>query len=268
MQLDLRKYHSLLQAFDETGRRIFGEAWTGREAFARPTEDPQPFKEERRNLQMQIAEMESEAQKLAPLMRAEYDSDLLEETSQKLSEFDRKIRTLTDRLADIPNVSEAHFTDFDAFQRFEKVRSELQGAFETGKLNILAGSHMLVDWKQWKRLAGFRVVYHLSMVRVPFEFSNPCKRAPASILKEDLELWLTRFGMPNEESVVLTPEEAGKAELQKLIAEHSVKNWSRIDYQEAVLRAVPTLSQRSFDRIWVAVAPPNMRKAGRKKSLH
>ena len=50
MRFDISGHYLLLQAFDLTGRKVFGDEWRGEEAFARDTEDPSSVSGERQNI--------------------------------------------------------------------------------------------------------------------------------------------------------------------------------------------------------------------------
>lgn len=264
MRFDLTRYHSLLQAFDLTGRRVFGDDWRGDEAFARPTDDPEPARRTRDALIDRIKALTLEAQPHEAVMALEVENEVYEDASAKLHVIDREIDRLKRELNALPHLGDAWVIDYQAFERRSRIEAELCDAFAKGDLDLLAGPTELVQWRAWSRLPSFKVYFGLSTVRLPSSHGERTRRRPAFVPKVALALWLERFEAVNTATAnALTPEARLQVWLRDKIDRYQPKEFSKRRYRDDALAEIPGLSTRAFERVWGQVVPQSWKSSGR-----
>lgn len=267
MRFDLTTLYSLLQAFDLTGRRIFGAAWTGDEAFARRADDPQAAREQRDAITSRIATLVSQEQPHRALLKINAGDEAHRNASQSLYGIGRELDALKADLNALPHVTDWWIADFETFQRRLRVETELRNAFDRQELDLQVGQSDLVQWHSWSRLSDFKVYFGLSMVRVPFAHAGERRRGPAFVSKVALEHWLERFA-PNEASPgTLTPMARLKTWLEDKIRRHQPKEFSKQTYLDDAKREIPGLTVRTFNTVWAHTVPDSWMQPGRKPRL-
>lgn len=265
MRFDLSQYYSLLEAFDQTGRRMYGDAWAGLEPFATSTENPEPIKEQRRSIFNEISDLESQKVRHQSMMRADVDSDLLQVASDKLAAIEEQMRPLRERLVLLPIMEDGAFEDFASYERQKSVKEELVDAFKRKELFLQIGPNQVVDWTAWSRYESFRIYFNLSIVRVPDSYLGRSRRLPAFVERTVLEKWLMRFGKPNAVEKVLTLSAQAEILLRQIVERDVTKRKPKPEYQIEIQSELPGLSKRDFDHVWKAVAPNSWRDGGRPK---
>lgn len=267
MRFDLTTLYSLLQAFDLTGRRIFGAAWAGDEAFARRKEDPQAVREQRDAMTSQILTLTSQKQPHYALLAVSAGDEVHKSAASSLYDIEREMDSLKADLSALPLVTDWWIADFETFQRRIRVETELRNAFDRQELDLQVGQSDLVQWRSWSRLSDFKVYFGLSMVRVPFAHAGERRRGPAFVSKVALEHWLERFA-PNEASPgTLTPMARLKTWLEDKIRRHQPKEFSKQTYLDDAKREIPGLTIRTFNTVWSHTVPDSWKKSGRKPRL-
>ncbi len=264
MRFDLTRYRSLLQAFDLTGRRVFGDVWRGDEAFARPTDDPEPARIKRDALVGRIKALTLEAQPHEAVMALDVENEVYEDASARLHVIEREIDRLKRELNALPYLGDAWMIDYQAFERRCHIEAEMCNAFARGDLDLLAGPTELVQWHAWSRLPSFKVYFGLSTVRLPASHGERTRRRPAFVPKVALALWLERFEAENATTAnALTPEARLKVWLRDKVDRYQPKEFSKSSYRDDALAEIPGLSTRAFDRVWGQVVPQSWKSSGR-----
>lgn len=264
MQFDLERYSSLLQCFDQTGRRVFGRDWTGKEAFAKPADDPTNIKQERESLVSRIMELEKEAYPYNRLLATDAGTDAFNAANAALYPIDAEIRDIKEALSSLPDTLNSLVTDFEAFTRRRKIEQILTDAFKAGDLNIVLGNSFVLDWKTMIRMRGFKLYFGLSMARVPKEYYSGPRHAPAFLNTTDFWGWLNQTFEPSEISGTKTKQAQAEAFLAEKVKTNKPKQFSKDEYREEAKALIPGLSDQAFDRAWAKVVPESWKSKGRK----
>lgn len=263
LSFDLSAYYSLLDVFDRTGRLMFPKDWTGEEAWARDSENPEPIKERRKQLFAEITALQREMAPLNDLMGMDLSASEFQETSDSLGPLNNRLREAKAELAQLPHVSDTWVSDHDVFARRVSVEKELARAFMSGDLKIVVGAHRVVPWKDWCQRSDFRVYYALSMVRIPRGESSQ-RRGPAFIMRIEFDQWSERFVTEPDTPGDLTPEAKCKEWLRAEVRRATGKVKIAEEYQAEAQAMFEGLSERAFKRIWAQTVPDDWRKGGRK----
>jgi len=263
MRFDLSSFYSLLQAFDLTGRRTYGSDWRGDEAFARPSENPQAFREERQSIVERIKALIAEQQPHRAILAVNAGEEAHQVASVALYPIGRELDELKRRLTGLPDVTDWWVADFAAFERRRRVEDELRAAFDQGDLQLLVGPTELVQWRSWSGYADFKVYFGLSMVRVPFAHAGK-RRGPAFVPKISLEPWLERFEAFDDATDILTPKARLKVWLQDKVRTCAPKERTKSAYRASAREEIPRLSARTFNLVWDQTVPDSWKKSGRR----
>jgi len=261
LSFDLSTYYSLLDVFDRTGRLMFPKDWTGEEAWARDSENPEPIKERRKQLFAEVTALQREMAPLNDLMGMDLSASEFQETSDSLGPLNDRLKEAKAELAQLPHVSDTWVSDHAAFSRRVSIEKELAQAFISGDLKIVVGAHRVVPWKDWCQRSDFRVYYALSMVRIP-RGESAQRRGPAFIIRKEFDQWSERFVAETDAPVDLTPEAKCKEWLRAEVRGATGKAKVVAEYQEEAQAMFQGLSERAFLRIWAETVPDNWRKPG------
>lgn len=155
MRFDISGHYLLLQAFDLTGRKIFGDEWRGDEAFARDSEDPASVSGERRNIQDRIKTLAASAVPHNAILASHADDEECQKASDALHHINQELGQLKERLAMLPDVTGAWLADHVAFKRRRDIEGKLFEAFRSGDLDLQVGPHEIVQWRSWSRQPDF-----------------------------------------------------------------------------------------------------------------
>jgi hypothetical protein len=264
VRFDLTSYHSLLQAFDLAGRRMFGTAWRGDEAFARRTDDPQATGSERRDILDRIKVLAGEAQSHNVIMGVEAGEDAHQSASDALHKINAELDDLKRQLTGVPDVTDAWVEDFEAYSRRRQVERELSGAFDRGELQLQVGISEIVQWRSWSRLPDFKVYFNLSIVRLPLAHTGQRRRAPAFVARATLEQWLDRFETNATAEATLTPHARAQVWLKDKMRQHEPKQYPKSEYRALAMSDISGLTARTFDTAWDQTVPESWRRSGRR----
>ncbi|MBI1418199.1 MAG: hypothetical protein GC146_13345 [Limimaricola sp.] len=262
-QFDLDQFYSLFQAFDHTGRRMFGAAWRGVEAFAHRTDDPKATRDERDALMDQVRALSGQAALHWTFLHNDMAPDVQQAASEALAPIDRQLAEVRDRLKGIPDVTDSWVKDHAAYTRRRRVEDELKAAFARADLALMVAPHRVVEWRAWSAFPDFRIYFGLSMVRVPSAVSSN-RRGPAFIEKAALDSWLERFEWAGSGQGQLTVQERLRIWLEgkfrSIGSEEHAKQW----FMNEASRVFPGLTVRTFNAVWAQVAPAAFRAPGRR----
>ena len=262
LAFDLTGFYSLFEAFDRTGRRIFGTDWRGNEAFAQRVDDPQATRAEREAILARLRQLAMEAAPHDAMMVVEAGREAHEVASRALAPIRQEVTELRQALHDIPEVSDSWVSDHDAYMRRRRVEDELRQAFSRGDLSLQVGPSGLVAWDSWSRLADFRVYFGLSMVRLPSKYAGRNRRGPAFVPRVAFDAWLDRFERPGPAQGELTPAERLRHWLEDEARRFPVKPRLRDEYWQEAQTLFPGLSRRQFDRVWALTVPDSWKRPG------
>lgn len=261
MRFDLSAFYLLLQAFDLTGRHLYGNDWRGDEAFARDNGDPSPLSKERQSIQDRIKNLALAAAPHQAILAVDADEAEHQAASDALHHITREANDLKEQLATLPEVTSSWFADYEAFQRRADVESKICAAFQSGDLSLQVGPYEIVQWRTWSRKPDFEIVFSMSCVRVPASHAGEQRSGPALIPRVAFNKWISRFSGAATGTEELTPE--GQLELWLREKTKRPKEFSKAEYKAQAFKEVTDLSERSFDRIWANTVPDSWKQSGR-----
>jgi len=261
MRFDISGHYLLLQAFDLTGRKIFGDEWRGDEAFARDTEDPSSVSDERQNVQNRIKTLAASTVPHNAILASDADEEEYQASSDALHQINQELGQLKERLATLPHLTGAWLADHEAFKRRTDIEAKLFEAFRSGDMDLQVGPNEIVQWRNWSRQPDFKVLFSMSCVIVPRSHAGQRRRGPAFIQRVAFNNWLNRFSGAATETHELTPEAQLEVWLREKIK--GPKEFSKPVYRAFAIEEIPDLSARAFDRVWDNVVPENWKRSGR-----
>lgn len=261
MRFDISGHYLLLQAFDLTGRKVFGAKWRGDEAFARDAEDPSRVSGERQNVQNRIKTLAASTAPHNAILASDADEEEHQAASDALHHINQELGQLKERLATLPHLTGAWLADHETFKRRMDIEGKLFEAFLSGDLDLQVGPYEIVQWRNWSRQPDFKVLFSMSCVIVPRSHADQRRRGPAFIERVAFNKWLNRFAGAATETHELTPEGQLEGWLREKVK--GPKESSKAVYKAQALEEIPELSARAFDRIWDNVVPENWKRRGR-----
>jgi hypothetical protein len=265
LRFDLSSYFSLLEAFDQTGRRIYGSAWQGDEAFARTTIDPEPTRVKRTSITERLRAIGLETRSIYPFLGTEFGAEENQRVSDQLGLLERERSALNLELKALPHLTDYWIKDHEAFDRRMTIENHLSAGFKERAMTLYMGPNSLVDWNSWSRHRAFKVYFGLSMVRSPHGDYNSRRRGPAFVNRVEFADWLERFELKPDDLDPLTP--AGKCEvwLREQVRVDGTKSQTKERYRTEAIAKFTGLSVRSFDRVWDKTVPPSWKQSGPKR---
>mgnify|MGYP007053800158 CR=1 FL=1 len=264
LKFDLDDYYFLLQAFDCLGRHLYREDWTGMEAFASPSDDPDILKNQHKELDDQLDTIGLEKTALFQKGgRLEAGAEK-EQIDQRLFELQGQEQELLNRKSALPSDRETLIADYEQYQRGQRMRETLYAGFADKKIKALFGLDQIIDWKLWRDYENFETSVSLSLATAPPEYSTRGD-APVFVSKTSFDLWLTTLQpLVESEPEVLTSKEQAIPLMAKL-AETRAKI-KKEDCWQAMNAEIPDLTRNMFNGIWKDHAPAHWKKQGRLKN--
>ncbi len=283
-KLDLSAHYSLTQAFDLTGRRFFGDDWSGMEPWTRRADDPQASQNERAALSEEIVRLELSKSELSARINYAVDAADKEDGQAKYIAASDQLRKLEDRFRHFPASYDHWITTFDGYQRRSKVETLLLEAFGAGELQIYYAGNRVVCWEDWRHRPGFKLYMNLSMIRVPRSersrsgivqcdqdslitpedpYWEPTRYA-AFVRADEFKQWSGKFQYAPDPSETFTPEEQCRALLKQWVTAHVGNPLKKQDCWRDVKKRLPNLSEAAFKRVWALETPGSWRIPGRK----
>jgi len=256
----LRLFYPLLHVFDETGRAMHGNSWSGAEAWARDFGDPDVTKQERRAIIEALNALPEREHALAQIAVDQSDYEAVQAQGEKFQAIYAEREKLYQELHDLPEVHDTWIKDHEAFQRRLTVEATLRDAFKQGDLTLLFGPSTVVEWERWANSTDFRVYFCLSMIRAPKNQYFGTRRAAALIKQVEFDEWIKRFGVLPEANGSLTPKAQCINWLRAEIAKG--KRYERDEYQHMALATIAGLSGREFKRVWANEVPAHWKNPG------
>lgn len=253
----------LLQAFDILGAHMFGDQWTGNEAWARPSDPPDLIRNKKNDLINQILAIDEEAAPLQKRFNLEPDLDEQSRLSGEMATLHKDRQDLERELQSLPNNLDTSVEDHAAFQRRKKIYQLIWDAAIAGELHFTAGNGMIIELRSWSEEKGFRLYPNLSMVRAPRRMSP--RRSTVSIHRNEFEAWVSTHEPINRSKdtvIELSLETRAEQRLTQLFNE---MDGTKDEYLDRLRKEFTDLSQQAALRIWAKCAPAHRKKAGRRR---
>jgi hypothetical protein len=283
---DLTAHYSLLQAFDLTGRRIFGADWTGSEAWSRRSDDPAVSMNERAAIGQEIAALERSMADLGVQITHPNDADHKKVSQDSYRELNKKLREAESKYRHFLPSYDGWIIDHAAYLRMSKVDGLLMTAFGLGELKIYYGNGNTVPWEDWRLRPAFKVYVHLSMVRVPrsersgrgivqsnrdssITPDNPYQkpsRYAAFVDSAEFNQWVSKYSSSPDAPGAIEPEEQCRFMIKDMLLQSDKTVLIKANCWQECKNKIPKLSERAFIRVWTDLAPLNWQKGGRRPS--
>ncbi len=260
---DLSAHYPLLQAFDLTGRRVFGDAWTGFEAWTQWADDPAPSLNGKAALGRELAKFGRSMAALDASINYSVDAEQRKLAQAEFIDLSKKKRLAEDRFRHFPASYDGWIVQHDAFKRRCKVEALMMGAFGSSDLKVyyLGGTEM--PWENWRHRPGFRVYINLSLVRVPRRERHSTgtiqlspdstiasesrhlgpSRYAAFVQVGEFEQWSRKFKYAPDVSEALTLEEQCRVLLKRWVTDHFGKPLKKQDCWRDLKTRLPDLTK-------------------------
>lgn len=262
LKFDLDKYHLLLQAFDRLGRHLYRNEWTGMEAFAAPSDDPDTLKEKHKELDDQLdaigLEMAGHRQRGGRLESGPEK----EKIDQRLFKLQRQEQVLLNRKSALPSYRETMVANYDQYQRGQRVREILFAGFADKRIKAQFGLNLIIDWKIWRDFESFEVSIPLSLAAAPPEYSSH-GRAAVFVSKGTFEQWLiTLQPLVEGEPETLTKKDHAIRLMATLVETHRLMK--KEDCWKEMEAKIPDITRNMFNDVWKIHAADHWKKQGRR----
>lgn len=281
---DLTAHYSLLQAFDLTGRRIFGDDWTGTEAWTRQSDDPAISIAARATIAQEIVDLSRSMAELSAQVNYPANPEQKEGAQTRYIELSKQRREAEHRHRHFAGDYDNWIADHAAFVRKSKVEELIMGAFASGDLEMLYREGAVVPLQDWRLRGAFRVYLNLSLIRVPRNmrsgqgivqsdrdstitqdnrYHEPSRYA-AFVSADEFHTWVQRYGDGPDVPGTLVPAEQCRILLNRMIDSAPNAVLKKPDCWQACKEKIPELTKRGFDKIWAMEAPDNWQRGGRR----
>jgi len=264
LKFDLDQYYFLLQAFDQLGRHLYRAEWTGREAFAAPAEDPEILASKYRELQDKLDQIDVDLLSLRQKGGRLESGSEKEQIDQQLFSLQKEEQELLNKRSALPHYRDTMVTDYDQYQRGQKVREILFAGFADQHISAMFGIEQIIDWKIWRGFDEFEISIPLSRVMAPPQYSS-LSEAVVFVSKPSFDQWHLKLQplVETEPKVLSTKEKAIR--LIALLAEQN-SDMKKDECLQAMKAELPDLTQNAFNGIWRDHAPAHWKKPGRPNS--
>lgn len=259
--VNFEKQVSLREAFEMTGRAIYGDAWRTVEAGADEPFDPAPIIERRSRIEERLAEIRKRDRELG-LEREDASAGERDEISRESVELFAERNVLRKELLEIPKPREISETEQAMFERRMEVEGQLWTAFRTKAVTLRADGTSYVEIAPLERGAGFSVSFEFSLIRRPARAIRR-RHAVASVDRHELASWL-RNTFEQAGNMRSTPEELCLLWLQAEVSNR--KLGLKSDYFVRAKKIFPKLSGRAFERVWATTVPESWKQSGPRKA--
>lgn len=262
----VRKDYLLNEAFELIGQRLYGDAWTAQELFARKIVSPDEMMAERAPFEAAI----DTAQRLIGRLRKEQGRVT---DTRRLVEIEAEIKDASERRSDayfqlqhLPDpTDDSYISDHGTFLRRNNAEQTLITALGRGDIEVwlLGGSGVPKEF--WHGQNGFAYDLMLSVVWMPRQRSG-LRRGSARIRETQFDDWL-RSVLPDDaaDRADISPEDRCRAFLIEA-GRSGPKAKPRDAYKKEAMAAIPGLSERAFLQAWAEIAPPHWKRRGRPAS--
>lgn len=263
LRFDLSAYYSLLDVFDRTGRLMFPDDWTGLEAWARDSKNPDAVKKKRARILADLDALQSEKAPYQNRMRLDLSDEETQEASDALGQMNAREAVLKVELGQLPHVTDTWLADHAAYTRRITVEKELSTAFLRQDLSVNVGTQRIVPWKDWIKRTGFSVSYSLSMIRIP-KGESALRRGPAFVEKTAFNLWSERFSLREKTKGQLTPQAKCEEWLRAIARANPEPNKTSEELWLEARETIPGLKFNEYKRARGNALPEHWKKGGRK----
>ncbi|WP_417733896.1 hypothetical protein [Roseovarius sp.] len=264
LQIDLRQYCYLGEAFFCVGLAMFPDNWTGREQFAVPDVTFKHLEQERMALEKKVSRLRQQERELA-MASIEGMSDAEYLALQESRTASREYRLAQEhKLFSLGETDDYQHQENAACQRRMDAEAKLIAAFKAKELDLITYGGLVVDWTTWPDKKGWSYSFPFSTISAPPSVSS-MGRAIALIKRTDFDNWLLQQPFYRDTVSGYSDEERAVIWLRDLVSKNPAPQ-----KKDAILAAMksefPGLSERARKRVWDVAAPASWKGPGPKSS--
>lgn len=266
---DVSEHYLLLQAFDRAGRHMFGEEWTGIEAWARHVDDPELSKSEKNTLSIEIISLKKQLGAIQPEIEFANDDAAKQNAQETYLEISQKLRVTEDHYRHFPASYDHWIADSNAYKRKTFVEQRMLSAFSKGDLTLIYRGGTQTSYEEIRLHSGFKINIALSQVRLPSRYrstlvqcdrdstvspDNPYReplRFAAFVKKRAFLQWRAKQKAKTSHSDDTTLEEQAEQLLDRLIHLAGDKVVLRDPCMKEFKTLFPALGVNAFKRVWI-----------------
>ncbi|MCI2392881.1 hypothetical protein [Aliiroseovarius sediminis] len=263
LQIDLRHYHYLGEAFFRVGLSLFPDDWTGREQFAVPDFTGEQIEQERAALEKNVSRLRQQELELAMTPTDGLsDKEYVAFRENKAATRDRRM-VAEQKLFSLGKPDHYQHQENAAYQRRMDAEATLITAFKAKELDLITYGGLVVDWSTWPDRKGWDYSFPYSTINAPPSISSMgC--AIALVRRTAFEYWHQQQPFFQNALRELSDEERALVWMKELVSTNPTPQ--KKDSILADMKSeYPELSERAQKRIWDAAAPEAWKLSGPKR---
>lgn len=258
--MNLDHFYLLLHAFDKLGRHIYGGQWHGDEAWAPQRKSPEEVSADRQPIDDElfgIAERQSVI--TARIAKTIDGAEITSLEEERAALYDRR-GELHNSLHELP---EPRDSDLARYHRRMRTETTLRQGLADGEISAQFGPDLMIEWRTWSKLPGFKLIIPFSLAYVPKTCSSE-RRNFVAFERLAFDKWLETITPNVGAGQPLTPE----GQLVRFLREEMKqgKRFSKSAYLQQAQGQIAGLSERAFERTWADTVPPGWTRKGRPPS--
>ena len=264
--VSFRETHTLSDAVERIGRRLYAHTWTGDEHFQQKVKSPEELANIRAPLEKKLNEASTELSEIDRAIHRTIDNREIEELKKQRLHTQSDWNNLNLQLNhELPAQNDYTRTVYESYDRYRKAESTLLDAVRQRQIMVHDGHGHELSPSVWTH-PKFRYCIELSIV-VNSKMSGEPRRQAARIDRDPFEKWLATVKPLVESLRPLSVEERLDDFLkQEVLAAKIAPKKTKPKYCAAAKAEIPDVTKRMFDRIWSEVVPSTWRHGGRPKS--
>jgi len=247
---------------------MFGEEWTGLEAWTRHMDDPQLSKREKNALSNEIIFLKKQLGAIQPEIEFANDEAAKQKAQETYLKVSQKLRIAEDHYRHFPASYDHWIADSNAYKRRTLVEQRMLSAFSKGDLTLIYRGGTQTTYEEMRLHSGFKINIALSQVRLPSRYrstlvqcdrdstvspNNPYReplRFAAFVPKRNFRSWIVKHKAAAGSSEGLTEEDQAEMLLSQLVNAADGKFILQGPCRAAFETIFPDLTYRGFTRVW------------------
>jgi hypothetical protein len=262
----IRKDYLLSEAFELTGRRLFGDSWNTFELGQRRVPSPDELSRARAPFVEALDRIEADIASIGTrLNKTTNRSEIRKLTQQRETNIKQQAET-NDQLISHPEATDTRRAQYEAYQRRITAETTLVDAIKRGIVKVHDGRNRPIDNLLWGGHPHFGYDIELSAVRVPRSFDSR-RFLPARIAEKDFDKWLlTVTPLTQSGEKMLSPMERCRIFLRRQIeASNRVQQKPKEAYFLEAQAEIAGLSRRTYDTVWTDEVPDSWKAQARRR---
>jgi phosphoglycerate-specific signal transduction histidine kinase len=249
----VRKQYLLYEAFELTGRRLFGNDWNGYELGKSPVPSPEELARARLPYLEAYQQIEAELSDIDKQVARSLSASEIEELNERRIAAQDRLQQATSALNSHPEPTESTAWLYETYQRKVVTETTLIEAIKRGTITVNNGRNWTINNLLWSH-PHFGYDIELSVVRLP-RFSGMRRFQPAWLEERQFDSWLLTLEPLTESARTLLSRldqcrlfldqqvaAGGQAKSKKAYlaeAQDKIKGLTAVDFNEAWKDRVP-----------------------------